>query len=62
MSIGENLKRLRKKKGLTQEVLSEMVGISRPLYTQIERGTRTLNLPLAKEIAEILGCSVEDFY
>ena len=26
----------------------------------IERGTKTVSLPLSKEIAEILGCNIED--
>lgn len=62
MSIGENLKKLREKKGLMQSELAERVGISRPLLCQMKRGTRSLSLPLAKEFSEILGGSVEDFY
>ncbi|MCI8806163.1 MAG: helix-turn-helix transcriptional regulator [Clostridiales bacterium] len=60
MSIGENIKLLRAENGLTQEELSKKVGISRPMLAQIERGTKTVTLPIGKLIAEVFGCSVDD--
>ena len=60
MSIGENIKLLRTENGLTQEELSRKVGISRPMLAQIERGTKTVTLPLGKDIAEVFGCTVDD--
>ena len=41
MSIGENIKKIRNSNGLTQEALANKVGITRPMLTQIERGTKT---------------------
>ena len=60
MGIGDNLKRLREANGITQCELAEQVGITQSMLCQLERGTKTLSLPLAKEIAEILKCSIED--
>lgn len=60
MGIGENLKRIRETKGITQADLARKLGITHSMLCQIERGTKTLSLPLAKEISEILGCRIED--
>ncbi len=60
MSIGENIKRLRKEKNISQIVLAEKVGISQPMLAQIERGTKTVTLPIGKLIAEVFGCTVDD--
>ncbi len=61
MSIGENIKKIRNSNGLTQEALANKVGITRPMLTQIERGTKTPTLPLAIALADKLHCSVYDF-
>ncbi len=60
MSIGENIKKIRNKNGISQADLAEKLGISQPMLCMIERGTKTVSLPLSKEIAEILGCNIED--
>lgn len=61
MSLGENLKRMRIERGLTQEALAKSVGVSGPMISQVERGTQTLTLPLANELANVLGCRIDDF-
>ena len=60
MGIGDNLKRIREANGITQCELAEKVGITQSMLCQLERGTKTLSLPLAKEIAGILKCSIEE--
>lgn len=60
MSIGENLRRLREQQNLTQTELAERVRVSAPMISQLERGTRTLSLPLGQEIANILNCRLDD--
>lgn len=62
MSIGENIKSLREKNGLTQEQLAEKLCVTRPFITQIERGTKTPSLPLGKAIADIFNCSIEELF
>ncbi len=39
MAIGENLRRLRKEKGLQQTELAELAGISNSYISKIEKGT-----------------------
>ncbi|MCH4056400.1 helix-turn-helix domain-containing protein [Lactiplantibacillus pentosus] len=38
MNFGENLQKLRKERGLTQQELADMVGINLPNFSKIERG------------------------
>lgn len=48
------LKSIREKKGLTQEEVAKMVGISRSTYGHIESGERGVTVTNAKKIASIL--------
>ena len=58
MSIGENLRALRMKRGLTQGELAEMVGVTRAFLCQIERGTKNPSLQVSVEIARVLQCNL----
>ncbi len=62
MSIGENIKRIRQSTNVTQKQLGELVGVDQSMICQIERGTKTPNMALWKQIADVFGCSVEKFY
>ena len=62
MGIGDNLKRIRENRGITQCALSEQLGITQSMLCQLERGTKILSLPLAKKISEILSCSIEELF
>ena len=46
--------------GLTQEELANKVGISRGMLAMVERGTKQVNLRLAKKLAEVFECTVDD--
>lgn len=61
MSIGENVRLHRENAKLTQDELSAMIGVSRSMLAQIERGSKSLSLPLAVDLAEALNCQIEDF-
>lgn len=61
MSIGANLRRIRTECGYSQESLGKAVNIDHSMITKIERGTKPMSLPLAIEVAHVLGCSVLDF-
>ncbi len=61
MSIGTIIREKRMNKGLTQVQLGEQIGVTTSMVNQIERGTKMPTLPLAKEIADVLQCKVEDF-
>ncbi len=60
MSIGENIKRLRKSKGFTQEELALLVGIRQCTLSQIERNTKPISLSLSYEITKVLDCDLYD--
>lgn len=61
MSIGENLRRLRMSKSLSQQDLSVKVGVNQSMIAQLERGTKSMTLALANEISKVLNCKIEDF-
>lgn len=58
--IGFNILRERREKGMTQEVLADAVGMSRPRLSAIERGTTTLTLEKLMRIADALGVDYRD--
>lgn len=60
MSIGENIRRLREGQNLCQEELADMLGVSRPMVSQIERGAKIPTLLLGRDIAQALHCSIYD--
>lgn len=59
MSVGENIRRIREERELTQAYLAEQVGISQAMLCQIERGTKNPSLQIGKGIADVLGCRLE---
>ena len=60
MSVGENIRRMREEKNITQIWLSEQAGISQAMLCQIERGTKNTSLQVSAEIAAALKCRIED--
>ena len=59
-AFNENLRQARTDAGLTQEELAQKVGISRGMLAMVERGTKQVNLRLAKKLAEVFECTVDD--
>jgi transcriptional regulator with XRE-family HTH domain len=59
MSVGENIKRLRKAGGLSQTELARQAGIDQGGLSKIEKG-RNLTLETLRALARALGCSVVD--
>lgn len=60
MSIGANVRRIRRALDMTQKELADRVMVDQSMICQIERGTKVLSLPLSKEIADALGCRLDD--
>lgn len=60
MNVGENIKQMRVKKGLTQEKLALKVGISQSMVDHIEKGRRLPSIPLAVDISKELDCTMND--
>lgn len=60
--VGENIRKIRKKQGLTQADLAEAVGVKSATISRYETGEIQLSMEMAIEIANALKCSVADFY
>ena len=60
MSIGENIRLHRKEKGLTQEELGELVGISGVAVMRYEKGQREPKQETLLKISKALGVHLRD--
>lgn len=56
------LKQIRKAKGLTQDQVAKLSGISRSYYADVERGTANASGSAAKLIADALGFEMTLFF
>lgn len=59
-AIGVRIRRLRKERGLTQQVLAELSRQEPSNISHIERGATKLGLPTIVSIANALGVTVDD--
>ena len=60
--IGERLKNLRRKRGLTQKEISKMAKISVAAVTNYEAGKRVPRDEVKIKLAKIYGSTVEDIF
>jgi transcriptional regulator with XRE-family HTH domain len=58
--VALNLRRLRKKLGISQEDLAEKCGLHRTYVGAIERSERNITLQTLEKLAESLGVSPQD--
>ena len=58
--IGHNLQKLRKQKGLTQEVLAEAVGVTRQTIAKWEAEESVPDLEMSGMLASVLNVSLDD--
>jgi transcriptional regulator with XRE-family HTH domain len=58
--FGQNLRRQRLKKKLTQKVLGELSGLTETYINLLEGGKKNITLKNAKRIADALGCKRDD--
>lgn len=58
MSIGKNLKKIRKEKNLKQKDVAELVGISRSFYSDIENDRKNVSSSTLSKVSNALGVSV----
>lgn len=59
ISISQNISRLRKENGMTQEALAEALGVSFAAVSKWERGVATPELDTIVELADLFGISVD---
>lgn len=58
--IGQFLLQYRRKNGMTQTDLAEMLSISQNAVSQYEAGKRTPTVKKLAQIATVLGCTVDE--
>ena len=58
--FANNLKRIRKEKGIKQDDFLEVEGISRSLVSMVETAKSDITLSKLKIIAEVLGVAPKD--
>lgn len=58
--VGENIKKVRKKKRLTQQDLADLLGVSRAAVCLWESGRRELKMQVLTKISKVLGVSLID--
>lgn len=58
----QRLKQLRRERGLTQDQLARIVGVTPLTVSLWERGQRAPNLRSGRLLAEALGCSLDALY
>ena len=54
--IGEQIKNLRERKGLTQQGLADKLDVSRQAVSRYEKGLRKANQDTLFELSRILNC------
>ena len=59
MKIGENIRTLRQRKGLTQEQVAQQLGVTYQAVSKWENGTNTPNIALLPEIAALFGVTID---
>lgn len=57
MAVGENIKRIRKEHGLTQEELGKKIDVTGVAIMRYEKGQREPKLETIEKIAHVLGIS-----
>ena len=60
MSFPDLLASARKNKGLTQEALGELVGLTKLQIYRYEKGTSQPTLDVLKKLALVLNCSLDE--
>lgn len=59
MTLGENIKAFRKKRGLSQRELGERIGMTQQQIAQYENSTRTPKVETIQRLAQALDTTVE---
>lgn len=60
--LGNNLKRIRTEKGVSQADIAKSLGVSRGFVSNIENGKRNPTLSTISRLAEALNVSTEELF
>ena len=59
MSVGDNIKKIREQKELTQQQIAELISMHRSNYSKIESGQREISVEALNKIARFFGMSID---
>ena len=62
MKIGENIRLLRQRKGLTQEQVAQRLGVTYQAVSKWENGTNTPDIALLPQIAALFGVTIDALF
>lgn len=60
--FGKNLKRLRLKKGISQESLALSADIDRTYIPSIEKGERNVSITIVEKLSNALNVNISEFF
>lgn len=61
-ALGRRIRHFRESRGLSQEALAKLLGVSRPTLSLIETGERKVSADEIKRLADIFNISVDAFF
>ena len=60
--VGQNLRKVRKKRKLTVDEVADYLGVSKSYVSHFEKGTRNIPVTHIDELAELLDVSIDEFF
>lgn len=60
MTFGQRMRSRREELSISPEQMADRIGVSRPTVVRYELDNKMPPLMVAKSIAEVLGCTVDD--
>lgn len=60
--VGQRVKQLRNRLGISQEELSDIVELDRTYITSVERGKRNVSIVNIEKLANALNVSLAEFF
>lgn len=57
-----SLPEYRRERGLSQQALADLLGVSRQTVISLEKGRYDPSLPLAFRLASVFDCRIEDLF
>jgi transcriptional regulator with XRE-family HTH domain len=61
-TFGNNLKRFRLEKGISQESLALLADLDRTYIPSIEKGVRNVSITVAEKLAKALNIHISEFF
>lgn len=59
MNTGQNIKRIREEKGMTQQQVAELINMHRSNYSKIESGQREISVDALNKVARYFGMTID---